>query len=313
MGDINIAVNPRLTEKLGASLLGFKDYLSRLTFDMVKQEAALTARQFMKYTPPIPYKGGDSDTKAGERQGKIAVERDIRSMICPRDYNLAAAVDSVVGSMSSFEKWRSKRLHGKVGYIINKIHDDNDIPRAYQKAKNLFSKRPISDRMISGQRLRNVHDEQRRKYKGRITRNRGPEHKIKQDPYFAEATDLDSYIEKRQDMVGKINAGWWSTIQKIGKVRIRGLDVTPASKGVPKYITKHNINGYILPLRASGAVRFDSITVINPIGDVNGVGTEANVKARAIAFRMKAIAARPYDKIIRRNIDDFNSGKTSFQ
>lgn len=313
MADISIAVNPRLAQKLGAALGGFTDYLNRLTNDMIKQEAALTARQFMKYSPPIPYGGGNSDTKPGERQGYIATERDIRKVIAPRDSNLAASVDSVYGSLDSFTKWKSKRLRGTAEYIIRKIHEDNNIPRAYQKAKNLFAQSPIADRLLGSSGLRTVHEIQRKKYKGRIHRNNGPVQAIKDKPYLADPLAIDAYVKERQKMVGKLNAGWWSTIQKIGKVRIRGMDVTPASKGVPKWITKHNINGYVLNTRRSGRVRIDSINVINPIGDVNGAGTEANTKARAIAFRMKAIAARPYERILNKSINDFNSGKTNFQ
>lgn len=313
MGDISIAVNPSTMQRFGAALTGFKKHLNDLTFDLIKQEAALTARQFLKYSPPIPYKGGDGDTLPAKKQGEIATDRDIRSVIAPRDASLAASVDSVYGSINSFEKWRSRQLKGKVDYIITKIHQDNNIPRAYQKAKNLFAKKVMGDRLLSFSGFRRVHDDQRRAYKGRITRHGGPSRAIKDRPYFGEAVEIDQYVKKRQEMVGMLNAGWWSCIKSIGKVRVRGLDVTPASKGIPSWIKRHNVNGYVIPSRAGGAVKFDKITVVNPIGDINGTGTEANVKARAIAFRMKAIAARPYDKILKRSIDDFNSGKTNFK
>lgn len=313
MADISIGVNPNLAQRLGSALFGYREYLGRLTFDLIKQEAALTARQFLKYTPPIPYGGGDSDTRAGKIQGELSVEKDIRSFLIPRDSNLAASVDETYGSLDSFKKWKSKRLRGNVGYIISKIYADNNIERAYRKARNFMARRPINGHFLSGSGLKVTHDTIRKKYKGRIRRNRGPGSAVKSNPYYAEPLEIDAYIKKRQQMVGMINAGWWSAIQKIGTVRVRGLDVRPASKGIPEWIKKHNVQGYVTSMRSGTGVNYDSIHVVNPIGDINGIGSDANTKARAITFRMRAIAARPYDKIIKRSIDDFNAGKTNFQ
>ena len=44
------------------------------------------------------------------------------------------------------------------------------------------------------------------------------------------------------------------------------------------------------------------------MGDVLGVATEAATKANVIKFRMKQIARRPYDSIIRDGIRQFNAG-----
>lgn len=312
MADISVQINPSTMQRLGAAMFGFSDYLNRLTKDMLRQEAALCARQFMKYSPPIPSGGGDGDSLPAKKQGEIAVERDIRKVIAPRDSNLAASVDETYGSIGSFEQWKSKRLRGNVGSIIAAIHADNDIPRAYQKAKNLFSKHPTGDRLVTGGAMRAAHDAQRKLYRGRITRNRGPSPEVKKMPYFGQPTELDAYIKKRKEMVGLINAGWWSVIQRVGTVRIRGLDVRPSSKGVPTWIKRHNVQGYVIAQNAPGTIRYDSITIINPIGDAMGVATTANTKANVIRKRMDMIASRPYEHILRRNINEFNAGKTRF-
>jgi len=300
-------------QRVGASMFGFKDYLQRLTRDMLKQEAALCARQFMKYSPPIPYGGGDSDTKPGKKQGFIAVERDIRSVIVPRDSNLAASVDDVYGGLDSFNKWKAKQLRGNVGSIIRDIHDDNNIPRAFQAAKNLFSKHVAGDRLLGSAGLDRPHKKQRQMYRGRITRNRGPSDDVKKQKYFADPVALDDYIKKKQDMVGKLNSGWWSVIQRVGTVHIRGMDVTSARKDMPVWIKKHNIPGQVIISSRDGGIRYESITIVNPIGDIMGVATDANTKTRVIIKRMNQIASRPYEKILRRSISEFTSGRTNFQ
>lgn len=312
MGDLSIQINPTTMQRVGAAMFGFTDYLNRMTKDLLKQEAALCARQFMKYSPPIPQGGGDSDTLAGKKQGMIAVERDIRSVIKPRDSSLAGSVDPTYGSLNAFEQWKAKRLKGNVGSVIQAIYADNNIPRAYQAAKNLFNKAPLGDRNLDGSGLRKVHDDQRKMFRGRITRHRGPSPDVRKNPYVADPRALDAYVKKRQDMVGKLNSGWWSVIQRIGKVRIRGMDVTPASKGVPEWVRRHGVPGYVVTQSAPGAMRYDSITIVNPIGDIMGVATDANTKARVIRKRMDMIASRPYERILRRSIDEFNAGKTRF-
>lgn len=313
MGDLSIQINPRLMQRVGASMFGFKDYLQRLTRDMLKQEAALCARQFMKFSPPIPYGGGDSDTLPGKKQGNIAVERDIRSVIVPRDSNLAASVDDVYGGLDSFNKWKAKQLRGNVGSIIRDIHDDNNIPRAFQAAKNLFSKHVPGDRLLGSSGLDRPHDKQRKMYRGRITRNRGPSQDVKKQKYFADPVALDDYIKKRQEMVGKLNSGWWTVIQRVGKVHIRGMDVAPASKGIPQWISRHKTAGYVNTVSRDGGIRYESITIVNPIGDIMGVATDANTKTRVIIKRMNMIASRPYERILRRSISEFTAGKTNFK
>lgn len=315
MADVSIGINPTTFQNLMASMNGYKGYLSQLTAELLKQEAALSARAFIKYSPPIPYGGGNGGTGKAKKQGEIAVERDIRSVIVPRDSSLAASVDSTYGSIDSFQKWKRKRLKGKVGTIIEAIHSDNNIERAYRAAKNLMGKSPAGDRLLSSQAtLRRAHETQRRMYRGRITRNRGPSADVKREHYFAEAVDIDAYIKKRQDMVGRMSSGWWAVIKQIGQVRLNGGLVNSGAKDVPMWIKKHSgTPAYVTKsnlgsLGTIGGPGNASITIVNLIGDADGAATSAGTKAAVIRSRINAIASRPYDRELANGIRQFNSG-----
>ena len=308
MADIAIGINPTRLQAMFASLRGYKDFLNTLTSDLLKQEAALSARAFMRYTPPIPSGGGFGDTLPAKKQGMIAVERDIRSMISPKDFSLAASVDKVYGDITSFQKWKSKKLKGNVGSIIMAIHADTNVDRAYQKAQNLYSGSTGLRNLGSPSAMTGPHNAQRSSYRGRITRHGGPTADVKAKPYFAEAQDIDAYIKKRQLMVGKMTAGWWTVLQRIGKVRLRGMSVNSGIKDVPTWIKAHNTPGYVNQTNMQSNSPAKSITIVNAMGDTLGVATESRTKLNVVIARIRAIASRPYDKILQDGINQFNRG-----
>jgi hypothetical protein len=308
MGDIAIGINPTTSQGLFASLGGYKEFLNTLTSDLLRQEAALSARAFIMFTAPIPYGGGSGDSLPAKKQGEIAVERDIRSMIAPKDFNLAASVDKVYGDITSFEKWKSKRLKGNVGSIIMAIHADTNTARAYQKAQNLYSGSTGLRNLASASAMAGPHNSQRASYRGRITRHRGPSADIKAKPYFAEAVDIDAYIKKRQLMVGKMSAGWWTVLQRIGKIQLRGMQVTSGVKDLLGWIKRHNTPGFVNETNMQNNSPAKSITIVNLMGDAVGVATESRTKLNVVMARIRAIASRPYDRILRDGIRQFNAG-----
>jgi hypothetical protein len=308
MGDIAIGINPTTSQGLFASLGGYKEFLNTLTSDLLRQEAALSARAFIMFTAPIPYGGGSGDSLPAKKQGEIAIERDIRSMIAPKDFNLAASVDKVYGDITSFQKWKSKRLKGNVGSIIMAIHADTNVDRAYQKAQNLYSGSTGLKNLGSPSAMAGPHKSQRASYRGRITRHRGPSADIKAKPYFAEAADIEDYIKKRQMMVGKMSAGWWTVLQRIGKIQLRGMSVNSGVKNLPNWIKRHNTPGYVNQTNMQNNSPAKSISIVNLMGDTLGVATESRTKEQVVIHRIKQIARRPYDSIVQSSIRQFNAG-----
>jgi hypothetical protein len=109
-------------------------------------------------------------------------------------------------------------------------------------------------------------------------------------------------------MVGKMSAGWWTVLQRIGKVQLRGMARNSGIDNIPEWLKRFNTPGYVNQTNMQNKSPAKSISIINFMGDVLGVATEAATKANVIKFRMKQIARRPYDSIIRDGIRQFNAG-----
>jgi len=311
MGDIAIGINPTTSQGLFASLGGYKEFLNTLTSDLLRQEAALSARAFIMFTAPIPYGGGSGDSLPAKKQGEIAVERDIRSLVAPRSATLASAVNDLYGSRSDFEEWKAKRLTKNSGRIINAIHADTNIERAYKMAQNVFGNSNTGGRILDDiSELQELHNKQRMMYRGRITRNRGPSQDIKKNPYLVEAPLIKRYVELRQQAVGLLKSAWANVIQSIGKINLNGRMVRPAGGKLNQWITKHGNKGM-------GALRSDErnkrIKIINGIGDTMGVSSEADTIRSVIRLRSINLASNPYQKEVDKSVRLWNMNRIVFK
>lgn len=320
MVDLNIQTYTPRTLRLAERLPQFNAYLKSLQREILKQEAALAARAFIKFTPPIPMGGGMGDTHAAKKQGQIAVDRDIRSMFAPLTATLRGALDPTYGGLQEFMKWRSKPLRGgKAGAILEAIHQDPIPERAFNKAKNLYlnAKRPPTQTFVmdDAAEFSRVHKDQRKHYRGRITRHNGPDEALQQFPYFAEPRQLDRYIKSQQDLVGKTQSGWVRVITGIGTVKLRGDYLMSGLKGLPKHLYKLSGEGHIRYSasfwgRFTGLATSSFINIRNPRGNINGVGDEARTKMKVIEYRLNQIRARPYSRILNQGIRHWNAGRT---
>lgn len=319
MVDLAIQTYSPRTIRLSERLPEFNAYLKDLQREILKQEAALAARAFIKFTPPIPQGGGMGDTHAAKKQGQIAVDRDIRSLFAPLTATLRGALDPVYGGMKEFMEWRNKPLRGgKAGAILEAIHQDPIPERAFNKARNLYlnPKRPPTQTHVLDDQgeFSRVHQEQRRVYRGRITRNRGPDQAIKEFPYFAEPRQLDRYIRMQQEQVGKTQSGWVRVITGIGTVKLRGDYLMSGLKGLPKHLYKLSGEGSIRYSssfwgRFTGLSESSFINIKNPRGNINGVGDEARTKLKVIEYRLNQIRARPYSRLLNQGIRHWNAGR----
>jgi hypothetical protein len=187
---------------------------TRLTvIDVLKEEACLTARAAMVFTPPVDGRnGGRGDTKDAERWGKFAIKYDVLQIIGYENKSLAAAAGHN-GTSQKFAKWKQGKRPKKEG-IIQKIFDDENFGRAYNRAKALFSKNTKITILSTSGQIKKHHDSIRSLYKGRIRRNMGRATKANYVPSLATANLLDNYIEQRQRMVGYLKAGWYDVIKK---------------------------------------------------------------------------------------------------
>ena len=319
MSDISIQTGLHTSKRLAQSLMGFRAHIKDLEREMLKQEAALAARAFIKFSPPIPMGGGMGDTRAAKLQGMIAVDRDIRSIFAPLNATLRSALDPTYGGMQAFMQWRNKPLRGgKVSAVLEAIHQDPVPERAFNKARNLYqSKGRPSNRgfvLTEASELSAKHKQQRKTYRGRITRKGGPDQDIQQHPYFAEPRILDRYIASQQARVGYLQSGWLKVILSIGQPRIRGMLVNSGQKNLPRHL--YSLSGWGdvryssgFHSKFSGMSPADTITIRNPSGNINGVGDDSQTKMKVIQYRQNQLLSRPYARLMSKSIRDWNSGR----
>ena len=311
MADIGIRINNAKAFRLAEKNKDFQRFLGELQHEMLKQEAALGARAFIKFSPPIPYGGGPGDKAPAYKQGEIAVERDIRSIVAPRSATLASSVNDLYGSRSDFEEWKAKRLTKNSGSIIEAIHKDTNLERAYKMAQNLFGKSTGGRILGDISEIADLHKKERMLYRGRITRNRGPSSDIKRKPYFAEPRTINKYITNIKKHVGYLQSGWLRVINKIGTVKLRGQYLSSGTKGVSSRLYKLTGDGNFRMTTGSRGFVFNvnaTATISNPVGNINNVADEARVREEVIKYRLNQLASRPYNRFLSNAISRYNSG-----
>lgn len=303
---ISVSVNMTSARKIRGDLAAYRAALGKLVENLVVQEGCLTARAAIKFTPPLTT-GADGDTAKAGRVGAEAVERDIRSVIKPSDSALKAAVDPFYGDIDTFERWRARPLPKTSNSIIRKIHADEDVQRAFERAQALF-KNLSPSRVLGGEgAIRQAHEAERKMYRGRITRNRGPSDSVIRSPFFADPRDIDAYIKKRQMMVGRMKSAWWRIIDRHGRgLMINGRVVNSGAKGLPRYVTRHVGDDASSVLRKT--VKGPMFSIRNAIGNAMDVGTDAKTMQHVLNYRRTQRLADDPDKHLRRFTANWNRG-----
>ena len=284
----------------------FATYSKQMYIDVIKEEAALTCREAMVYTPPLDgANGGQGDKKIAEKWGNMAVEKDIRSFVVAKNNLLAASLDT----QSDFVKWKNTP-HQKLGgtdSAIARIARDANIKRAYQAAKNLLSNNQTAKHQLlkTTAAIKAKHDELRAQYRGRIRKNRGPK---LQQPFLADEKLIKDYIKQRQQRVGWMKSGWLDTIRKIGPATINGIPKNFGVKDLNKFITRHvNASGLVnlsINNSTSGGIE---MYIENSMGDTLGVSTMAQTIAKVQFVRGEKMFKR-LQHFQNAAIDSFNNG-----
>jgi hypothetical protein len=278
---LNVIINRNLLEGLQRKFGDFKKETRQIVEDVLKEESALTAREAMVYTPPMDGAGGGKgDTKTAEKWGNMAVEKDILSVVSYENKALSAAVGPN-GNSRKFADWKSGKRPKKSG-IIQKIYDDNNFGRAYNKAKQLLSHNTKLTIYHTQAQIKQEHDSKRQQYRGRIRKNGGG----KGIPVLANPKQLQAYIKLRQQRVGYMKAGWLDAIRKIGPANINGMPKNFGVKDLPSFITRHpNGHGQVGIQITSGTGGRSAIIIKNNIGNVFKVADMANTYFKVIQAR----------------------------
>lgn len=303
--DLKVQIDRNLLNGLQRAFSDYKKETQQIVQDVLKEEACLTAREAMVYTPPINgLSGGKGDTKSAEYWGKDAVENDILSVVTYENKALSAAV-GVNGSSKKFSDWKSGKRPKKPG-IIQKIFDDQNFNRAYNKAKQLLSHNNKLEVASTYAQIKLIHDNQRKLYKGRIKKNGGPDGL----PALANVKELKNYIKERQKRVGWMKSGWYDVIKKIGPATINGMPKNFGVKDLPEFITKHANSSGNVGLSFAGETGGQSVIVIrNNIGNIFNVAYLADTYLNVISARAGKMKKR-MQYFQRAAIEKFKSKKS---
>lgn len=294
--NINVVVRENRVRKFKQEIELFRTYMRSLTGDLLKQEAALTALQFINRTAPMQPKE-DNDWHGlhigAKHQGEEAINRDIRSIFKPTDFMLAGAVDQTYGSIDAFNRWKNRPLPKGSNDVVRRIYESTDVEGAYKVAQRFFANRNFSRGVENPGVMRSIHERERSmgRKKGRITKGGGPSGDIKGPPYrpyFADANVINKYIKERQRMVGRAKAGWYEVIQRIGTVKLNGKVQRPTGTKVPQWV-KRNATG-----RGFLLARPQKVTITNTLGNINNIAVDSNTVMEVINSRNVRINLNPY-------------------
>jgi hypothetical protein len=279
--DLKVQINRNLLDGLQRSFTDYQKETRQIVEDVLKEESALTAREAMVYTPPMNgLSGGEGDKKTAEYWGKDAVQSDILSVVTYENKALSAAV-GINGSNAKFVEWKNGKRPKKPG-AIQKIYDDENFGRAYNKAKQLLSHNSKLEVLNTIAEIKLAHDNQRALYRGRIRKSGGPSGL----PVLANVKQLKEYIKERQKKVGWMKSGWYDAIKKIGPAMINGMPKNFGLKDLPEFITKHvNSFGYVGMQMTTGTGGKSAIVIKNSIGNIFGVAYQANTYLKVISAR----------------------------
>lgn len=314
---VTLVVRQNRLKKFQDDMGLFAKHLHGLRGDLLKQEAGLTALEFINRTSPIkPAEGVENAglSQGAKKVGEGAVERDIRSLFKATDYMLAGAVDTAYGSIEAFQKWKNRPLPKGSNDVIRGIWADQNVEGAYQFAQRFMGKRDHSRGLDDVSSLKSVHERERNvsRRKGRIASKEagGPSPAIKgppYKPYFANANVIEKYIKQKQQMVGKAKSGWWMVISKLGTININGRVQRPTGSKVPQWVRRNakGTHGFV-----SRQADNKKISITNLWGNVNNIAKEnQDIVALVVNARNIRLGSNPYmQRAVNQAVSMWNKG-----
>jgi hypothetical protein len=281
------------------------------------REAALMCRDAIIFTPPFVAGGGGGETKEAEKVGKAAVERDIRRIFVPK--NDKARVN---GMMMLKQLGTAARQRDYASFIIakkslstssirldslvaNRIANDSNDLRAYSKAQNFFSKTSPARMNPPTQNMKGVHDQYL--FMTRGGRKRFDQSKLDfTGRYFVNSKgELNAFIKKTQEQVGKLKSGWWNVIEALPKPKKKGVEQNFGRKGVAAYVKKfpgNNVQNFYSTSKSANVI------FSNMIGDNDQMASRNNVEGKIYGNAVARIE-RDLEQLLNRDVSGFNSGQ----
>jgi hypothetical protein len=198
-----------------------------------REQARLMLRDAMTFSPPMPVGGGQGLTKGAWTAGKRKLASDVQRIFIPQDsptkgksvflrqvinaVKLGSGVNGGFGAewLEVYTSQTASKVRS-LSPIMQKIMNDTDHRRSFQKASNYLNKANIHGtyRPIAGvtSQPRPIHDQ----YKNAVNGRWKPGQPIGGPQYYIESTAaLNAYIASRQTKVGWVKAGYADSLAKV--------------------------------------------------------------------------------------------------
>lgn len=296
------AIDPASLADFNAALRHFAEEVKGDMEMVTREQIRLMCRDAMTFTPPMPKGGGRGLSSAAHKAGMNKLGNDVRRIFIPEDAPVKGRtvfLRQIINAVKGNDTQTFFQLHQNVtesrinslSPVMRKIMEDTDWQRSQAKAKNYLAKANIFGRTtpVAGvaQNPRPIHDKYKNAVGGRWKRNQpvgGPQ-------YFIPTQQmLEAYIAERQQKVGRVKAGWAAVMQQVPKpVTKKGVERNFGVYNAPWVDSnKRSAQGVFSASRSPG---FVSMTVMNLIGNINQVASEAGTENLVYGNRVKQMRA----------------------
>jgi hypothetical protein len=265
----------------------------------------LACQDAAKFTPPLVRGGGGGLTPGAKKAGLGAVAGDISKIfVAANDSSAKGVAGNLVnqiafavksGDLGTFSRLTDGgKLSGMLGQrsILSKIAADADKQRAFAKAKNFLNRANPVKSEYGGQGfvrdLRTIHDQVKGKFGGRIKQGRRP---VTAKLLVQDKSELQEYIERRQQMVGAVKSGWAKALAGLPRPKdMNGQQGEPGAElRKASWITSHSgVPGTNISTFTDNVAE---VSVTNTLGNINGVADEAGVLGLVYGNRVKQMPA----------------------
>jgi len=296
------AIDPASLADFNAALRHFAAEVKGDMEMVTREQIRLMCRDAMTFTPPMPKGGGRGLSVAAHKAGMNKLGNDVRRIFIPEDAPVKGRtvfLRQIINAIKGNDTQTFFQLHQNVtesrinslSPVMRKIMDDTDWQRSQAKAKNYLAKANIFGRVapVAGvtKDPRPIHDKYKNAVGGRWKRNQpvgGPQ-------YFIPTKQMmEAYITERQQKVGRVKAGWSAVMQQVPKpVTKKGVERNFGTYNAPWVdANKRSAQGVFSASRSPG---FVSMTVMNLIGNINQVASEAGTENLVYGNRVKQMRA----------------------
>jgi hypothetical protein len=319
MINVSVKIDPKSFEEFQKACEDFAKGLNTGTHYVAIAQAHHICMEAMEFTPPLAKGGGQGLKKPAETAGNMAVKLDIKSIAISADNRSAAfmmyrklgeaAYRSDRGYFDRVLQNSKKILETTRNPIMRKIAMDPDHERAFKKAKNLFA-RAVPQTTSDGLHDK-FYDDIREPHKKALIRYNGRKIREKQktgwlNKYItSNQSIIDNEVKRSQLFVGALKAGWFKAKQRIPKMLTRV--VKKPGGNIPAWVSRHGQPNGVTKYSYTGKTL--SLSVINLIGDNNGVATEARTKATVYGLRVKNMP-KEMQYILDAQVAKFNKKQT---